>query len=259
MSAVRQIVERLARGRVLRRRLPEPFSTAEIFVTPDAALRYLRRGRKAFPEDLLAIAEELITPGMKVWDIGANVGVFGFAAAARAGSSGRILCVEPDTWLVQLLRRSGRSQSGDVAPVEALPAAVGAEPHVAEFLIAARGRASNALASAGGRSQMGGVRERHLVPVVTTDHLLARFAPPDVVKIDVEGGEVDVLRGSATLLREHRPLIYIEVGEDQQQEITSLLRDASYALFDPTQPKSERKALDACCFNTLAIPSERAG
>jgi hypothetical protein len=57
-------------------------------------------------EALLRNAIELVRPGDVVWDIGANVGLFSFAAAAPAGSAGKIVSFEADVWLAVLLRRS---------------------------------------------------------------------------------------------------------------------------------------------------------
>ena len=36
------------------------------------------------------------------------------------------------------------------------------------------------------------------------------FARPDLIKVDVEGAEVDVLNGAARTLREFRPRVFIE-------------------------------------------------
>jgi hypothetical protein len=45
------------------------------------------------------------------------------------------------------------------------------------------------------------------------------IAPPDVVKIDVEGGEFDVLRGMKKILADCRPKIFLAVHSPQQSEL----------------------------------------
>jgi hypothetical protein len=90
---VRALAERFSRGRVLKRQLPARFGGAPIFVSPDAALRFWRKDLAKCDPPLFDAADELVRPGDVVWDVGANVGLFTFAAAARAGATGRVLAV----------------------------------------------------------------------------------------------------------------------------------------------------------------------
>jgi FkbM family methyltransferase len=250
----RTVLELLARGRSLKRRLPPRFAPTALYVSPDAQLKYLRPGDEAFDADLLRVVDAHVTEDSIVWDIGANVGVFAFAAAsiARKGST---LAVEADLWLAQLMRRSLRLESNQGLQLAVLPSAISDRNGVATFMIAQRGRASNALESAGGRSQMGGIRERLTVPTITLDTLLNFFGAPTFVKIDVEGAEEMVLRGAERLLREVRPTIYIEVGKEQCDAVTALLIANGYLLFDgPSSGAAAATPLQSCVDNTLAVP-----
>jgi FkbM family methyltransferase len=116
-----------------------------------------------------------------VWDIGANVGLFSFAAASQAGRDGRVLAIEPDVWLASLLQRSS-ALVHDRAPVDVLAVAVCDTNSLEEFVIARRARSANYLISAGqggGRplgKQTGGWRAKQLVPTVTLDWLLDHYA-----------------------------------------------------------------------------------
>lgn len=140
---------------------------------------------------LLRLAAETVRPGDTIWDIGANLGLFSFAAAVAAGPGGSVLAVEPDTTLTGLLRRSASLNKGH-APVDVLPAAVSYDLSVARFPIAKRNRSTSHL-DGFGTSQTGGARATELVPTVTLDWLADQFAVPDVIKIDVEEAEVTVL------------------------------------------------------------------
>ena len=99
------------------------------------------------------------------------------------------------------------------------------------FAIAKRARASNAIEGYGS-SQTGGVREVRVLPAATLDGLLKDFPPPEVLKIDVEGAELMVLDGAASLLAETRPRIYCEVSEDTRRKVTQLLERHGYYAFD---------------------------
>src|SRR5258708_3367642 len=124
---LRRWAEHVSRGVVLRRRLPAEFRKLPIYVSPEAGLRYWRRDLGKADPMLCRMARELVTAGSVVWDVGANVGLFSFSAAALAGPSGSVLAIEPDLWLGQLLTRSARriqKNGADTAPV-ALSSAAG--------------------------------------------------------------------------------------------------------------------------------------
>jgi FkbM family methyltransferase len=205
--------------------------------------------RQADPA-LLRLATEVVGQGDTVWDIGANMGLFSFAAAVAAGPAGRVLAVEPDVVLAGLLRRSAAANKGH-APVEVLPAAVSDELSVARFHVARRNRSTNHL-DGFGTSQAGGVRATELVPTLTLDWLAARFPAPDVVKIDVEEAEVAVLAGSSRLLG-LAPTIICEVAARNATAVRDLLNAHGYALYDGDRPPGERIPAAVAPPNTLAV------
>jgi FkbM family methyltransferase len=152
--SLRLAVERATHRVVVRRRLPPPFGQARIYVSSEGGLRYLARTMAGVDPALLRLAAEVIRPGDVVWDIGANMGLFTFAAAVAAGPGGHVLAVEPDTDVARLLRRSAggdgdRAANAGRAPVEVLPAAVSDDLSVARFHVARRNRATSHLAGFG--------------------------------------------------------------------------------------------------------------
>lgn len=230
-GGLRRLAERLARGRSLTRRISVGGQRVPLVVSPDAQLKYLKPGLEAFDLDLIAIAETCVRPGDTVWDVGANVGVFTVAAAVAART---VWAIEADIWLAGLLRRTAALPANADRDIHVLPTALSDKVGTASFDIAARGRASNALSASGGRSQMGGARDTVTVPTLTLDTLLDDKGPPDFIKIDVEGAEELVLAGGARVLQEARPLVYIEVGEDQRTAIAGLFAGYGYRPFDAT-------------------------
>jgi FkbM family methyltransferase len=253
---IRSLLERLSRGRVLRRRLPAAHGGHALHVSPDAAMKLWQRDLGAVDPFLLTMAAALVRPGMTVWDVGANVGLFAFAAAFAAGPSGRVLAVEADGWLADLLQRSAGSAPPAYAPVEVLAAAVSDAPGTVELCIARRGRAGNHLSTVPGSTQTGGTREVRQVAAVTLDGLLDRSPAPRVVKIDTEGAELLCLRGGERLLREVRPVLLCEVADENARGVGELLRGHGYTMFDAGS--SRREPLDRPAWNTLALPEPRA-
>ncbi len=256
---LRTLLETLSRGRVLRRHMPPELGGFPIFVSPDASLKLWRRDLRRVDPLLFALAAELVDPGAAVWDVGANVGLFALAAAFRAGPAGSVLAVEPDAWLAGLIRRSSLALPAACAPIAVLAAAVSDAPGTAELVIAARGRATNHLASVGGSTQSGGARGVERVAVETLDGLLARFPAPRLVKIDVEGAEARGLAGAARLLAEVRPAVVCEVAAENAAAVGGIFAAHGYALFDATAAPADRRPLAGPVWNTLALPRQRAG
>lgn len=55
------------------------------------------------------------------------------------------------------------------------------------------------------------LNERPDIPVTTIDALAARYGPPTLVTIDVEGSELEVLRGASATLLNYRPTVWVSV------------------------------------------------
>lgn len=252
--SIRGLAERFSRGMVLRRRLPKEFGRVPIYVTPEAGLRYWSSMPRVDPI-LYRMAEEMVKPGATVWDVGANVGLFSFCAAARAGGSGSVWAFEPDCWLASLINRSAqqlRRSSYSCARVEVVCASISDSHRIAKLAIAERARASNHLLEVAGSTEAGGDRSLQSTVSVSLDFLLDYCPAPSVLKIDVETHEVAVLRGAQRLLREIRPTIWCEVSPENSDAVTKLLHDANYTLYGAQNKPHE--VIKRAWFHTLAVP-----
>lgn len=256
----RRLAERFSRGVVLRRKLPERFGERSMLVTPDSRLGYWRWSLERVEPDLVRWADAFVDEEMSVWDVGANVGVFSVAASVRAGPAGEIVALEPDLKLARLLQRSaqmGEDRSG--APIMVLPLAAGASAEQVEFQVATRGRSSNFVEKYGGGTQSGGVRESHRILSVSLDWLVRHVRAPDVLKIDVEGGSVAVLKGAETLIDDHRPVILIEVYEHNREQVGELLGPVGYRFFDAGEAYVENsEPLPLPPSEALCIPKDKS-
>lgn len=236
---------------VFRRRLPPPYQQVRLFVSSESGLRYLRPRLSKVDPSLLRLVTEFVQPGHTVWDIGANIGLFTFTAATRAGPGGYVLAVEADTWNVALLRRSCVLRTSASAPVDVVPVAISDIDGFARLNIAVRNRSTNHL-EGHGSTQTGGVRETQVVPTATLDHLLGNFPAPDVLKIDIEGAEVLALAG-ATAVLERRPVIICEVAVENAAAVRDVLIPYGYRFFDG-ELAGVRTPLDDPPYSTVALP-----
>lgn len=132
---------------------------------------------------LNAILREFITPGMLVFDIGANAGYFAREVTALGA---QVVSVEPDRKHIDALNMPG------VTPIIA---AVGAEHGTATFYLSHNDKWSSLhpewVTGHYGKSDP----DTQLTEVITLDMMIGEFGQPDFIKIDTEGNEAAVLRG----------------------------------------------------------------
>lgn len=127
-----------------------------------------------------------------VFDVGASRGQFA-VFARHTWPEANLVCFEP---LAENAQRIREIVSG---PIEVHPVAVGAEPATQTLHVSSRDDASSLLPIGRHAVEFPGTTETGVrsVPVDTlANHLDATTARPVLVKIDVQGCELDVLRGA---------------------------------------------------------------
>jgi FkbM family methyltransferase len=191
----------------------------------------------SYSREVLLVLDRILRPGMLMVDVGANIGEVGLFAAKRVGPQGRVICFEVLRELADVLRQNAaRNGLGMVEVVEAAVAdRVGSTP-----VFTPAGRFTDGTLHAGlatiydqeGRSSPSGT-----VPLTTLDHfLLSRgIDTVHVIKVDVEGAELPVLRGAQETLHRARPWLLLEVQRDtcaaagyDQSDILSFLEQYGY-------------------------------
>lgn len=258
-SRLRRVVEILLGPLTIKRRLPASAGGGCLYTSGRVGgLKYLLKPATTWDQELLRIAEVLVSTGDSVWDVGANVGLFSRAAGHFAGPDGAVLSVEADADAVRLLNKTCQHPAPQHAGMNVLPIAVGETTGFIRFSIAKRARAANAIEGFGS-TQTGGVKETRILPCFSLDALLDHFRHPDVLKIDVEGAEGMVLRGAGTILRDIRPLVYCEVQSQSRAEVVALLEGHGYTLRDGANYHGgdDGSTVTVATANLVGVPQER--
>lgn len=181
-----------------------------------------------------------IKPGSIVLDIGANVGAHTVMFSHLVGTSGRVLAFEPVPASFERLLESLRKRSR-FSNVTTFQMAVG-DPRSGreETVIRIPGddltQASLQIQTDGAWEKRPDTREhRCSITSIDEEMLLAPLPRLDLVKIDIEGGELDALKGATRTLSRHHPLVYCEVYEKwtaafgyTSAELFELLRSLGY-------------------------------
>ena len=195
-----------------------------------AHLRAWQEGREE--AQMTALFKEAVGPGDVVLDIGGYLGYFSLLAARAAGPEGRVIVVEANPQSQELLEQNvERNGFGDRVTMRRT--AVAAEPGTATFYWDASDGSTSGLARP---DNLGGTYE---VPVATIDSLLEGEPPLDVVKIDIEGGEVDALAGMRQTLAAAKTglKLFIELNPGALENagtsgdaLLAALRDAGFTI-----------------------------
>ena len=170
---------------------------------------------------------------MCVFDIGADVGIFTLGAAKRVGD-GTVFAFEPNPARASIIERHVRLNHWQ-ARARVIPSAVSDRDGTIRFYTTdwvMAGSLSRENAEIPGENQRGRAVELE-VDSVSLDRFCDEMrCVPDVLKIDVEGAELLVLRGGRNLLLTVRPLIFCEVHPLQLVNCGSSLVELEALLFD---------------------------
>jgi len=184
-----------------------------------------------YEPEVTRAARLFVHPGMTAYDLGANIGYVTMLLAKAVGETGRVVAVEPlPANLDRLLAAVQLNRMEHV--IRVVPKAVGAVGGSARFLVHRSPGMGRLEAGGGGGS---GFESAIDIEVVSLDDLVhgQGFPLPDVIKIDLEGGEVEALQGMKRILREARPVLLIEThGQAEARGVWDLLTAAGYSLRD---------------------------
>ena len=171
-----------------------------------------------------------------LWDVGALFGFFSLAFALK-GADRRALAFEPNPSSRAKLEEC--LHLNPTAKVEVFDFAVGLPGKVVEF---ERGFHYTAVTDSPARpgEENSAQRETVAIKTMSIDELIEKnFAPPDIIKIDVEGHEFDVLLGARKLLLAKKPILCVELHPDllarrgtSSVAIVKYLEDAGYVIHD---------------------------
>lgn len=176
----------------------------------------------------------LLTPGCNCLDLGANIGTHSLAMAELA-VGGNVYAFEPQSLMFSLLQAN--IFANGIKNIKALKFAVGEKDNVVISM--------DALHYLDGdlQTNSGGLRVDH-GDLTLGDLALSRridsFSFPKItfVKMDIQGAELEALRGAKDLIKRDRPILFIEIEENHltalgasSEELIEMVFSLGYVLY----------------------------
>lgn len=204
------------------------------------------------------LLKQMCKPGDHIVEIGANIGAHSVRLAKHVGDDGRLVVAEPQPVIFQTLAATMALNS--ITNVDYWPHALSSQPGVIGLPKINYAKESN----------YGGIALKELpqgnVPVsVHRFDDIYYYNRLDLMKIDVEGMELDVLKGAEKAIEKYRPKIYLENDREESSEaLIQWLFDAGYKvwwhlpfLFNPDNyfKNNENIYGGAASINMIAIHS----
>jgi FkbM family methyltransferase len=163
----------------------------------------------------LRLMTEYLRQGDVVMDVGANIGLMSLHAARLVGPEGRVWSFEPSPFILERLQEN-IALNGFENVISAINVALGDRSEVREvFRYPGVNLGRTSLIHSGG-----GVADGK-VAVDTVDHVVSANGIDEVrfLKVDVEGFELQVLRGAQSLLKSAAPpILCVEMSRDIQRD-----------------------------------------
>ncbi|WP_226930722.1 MULTISPECIES: FkbM family methyltransferase [Parafrankia] len=154
------------------------------------------------PPALEPVFSAILEPGDCCYDVGANIGIYTLWAAGLVAGHGEVHAFEPVDGTRAIL--AALVEQNQLQNVRISPSAVGAS-------VGNIGMRIHRNASGLAHPVTDGSQPDVSVPLTTLNAYAATRRPPVLVKIDVEGFELDVLQGASDLLSTARPALLLEL------------------------------------------------
>lgn len=158
----------------------------------------------------------IITPGMTVMDVGANLGYYTLLLGDAVGPSGHVIAIEPIPQTIELLKKT-IGLNGMAGWVQLVSAAAAGPGTSAVAMYVPENEPKNAAINA--MPLEGAIQ----VPAVSVDELTRDLPRLDLVKIDAEGAERVIIDGMRETIERLRPNLLLEFNAHRYKDPAAFL------------------------------------
>jgi FkbM family methyltransferase len=206
------------------------------------------------------IFKQLLKPNDNVIEVGANIGSLAIPISQIIGT-GLLYCFEPQQYIYNMLCANiAVNNASNIRPIKCAIGDIEGKVTIPSVNY-------EELNNFGGIEINGYNVDGEDVDLITLDNHFKNLEQLKLIKIDVEGMEIDVLNGGKSLINKHRPFIYCENDrQDKSEELVSILKKLNYRIYEHISYVFNKKNYNNddnnpfnknyICINILAIPKE---
>ena len=169
--------------------------------------------------DKQILFSQYVKTGMKVFDVGANVGYYSLLASVLTGVEGKVFSFEPVPSNINYLKK--HITLNKLINVQVVSKAVSDKSAILRF---EKGKNNSV-----GRFAVNGDLE---VETISLDEFINDGNPsPDIIKMDIEGAEYDALVGAQEILKNKKPVIFLATHSSElRAKCLKLLTEHGYTI-----------------------------
>ena len=193
---------------------------------------------RTFSPHIIDVIQSFIRPKSYFIDIGAHCGALSIPVALNNPQS-KVIAIEPQLHLAERLHKNKRINNLNNLFIES----IGLYSKEGELEISLpRGNDGKVISELVGKLDVKytGLSSNEKIPVSTMDSLMnsKESALISIIKIDVQGNELEILKGAKKTLKKHRPCLIIEIEDklvnnpiSHRLKLKKILEENNYKLF----------------------------
>ena len=215
---------------------------------PGISRTLLLFGRRELEHKL--ILHKVLRPGMTVLDIGANIGYYAIMESQWVGPHGKIVAVEPSPNNIKLLQRN--VDLNRCKNVQVFQGAISDRCETRDFYMARSSNLNTFHNTGSGVHDLTG--DTISVTTHTVETIMHGIGKPDLLRMDVEGHEVEILAGMLPAIEQGRlnPMIIFEThitryheGHDMKSILTRIFNAGYRVKYLASNAESGTKRINA--------------
>ncbi len=179
----------------------------------DVYVHILNHGR-TWNRPVFEMCSNHLRSGDTFYDVGANIGCIALEVAALFRDEVTCVAIEPQPLLAEAIRKS--ADGSGFRSVRVIEAMVSSRDGEGELFLSSHCIHASQVGRKGWRNK---IRRRTVCidTLAVADVAERGISPPSVIKIDIEGGELQALRGARKTLVEYHPLVILECDDNMER------------------------------------------